>query len=168
MAFARYLYRLLLGAWMGALLCFGAIVAPALFRELTPEFAGAVVRRIIPALDVAGMAAGLGLLGLGLWVEGAPRKRAAVRAALLGVMLLAAGTSYFVLRPRLAQLRGEAPAKMSELPKDHPVRREFGRLHGLSTFLMLGELVCGLVALGLPLRPKQDEADVAASPSLAG
>ncbi|MFZ5472266.1 MAG: DUF4149 domain-containing protein [Myxococcota bacterium] len=150
----RYLHQLVLGVWMGGLLCFGAVVAPALFRALTPAQAGAVVRQVIPALDVFGLFAAVGVLSLGLVYEGKPRGRSVLRAAFLAGAFVLALASAAVVTPRLAEIRREANDQVSALAPDDPLRREFGRLHGVSTGLMLGQLLLAFGASLLPLRPK--------------
>ena len=157
-SFLGYVHRLLLGIWIGALLCFGAVVAPALFQALTPAQAGSVVHLIFPKLDAFTVFAGFALLAIGAGVEGWPRGRAAVRAGLLIAMTLLACTSALALTPRMASLRAQAGENISDLPKEHPVRQEFGRLHGVSSLVLLGELLLGLGALALPLRRASEAA----------
>ncbi len=150
----RYLHRLLLGVWLGALLCFGAVVAPALFRALTPAQAGSVVHLVFPRLDAFTVFAGFALLALGAGVEGWPTGRARVRAALVVGMTALACASAFAVTPRMADLRAQAGSEMSSLPSEHPLRREFGRLHGVSSMVLLGELLLGLGVLAFPLGRK--------------
>ena len=145
-----YFYRLILGVWLGGLVCFGAVVAPVLFRALSPAQAGSVVRGIIPVLDLGAMVGGPLLLALASALEGLPRRRASrVRAGLLLLMTGCAGASGLWVTPRLDSLRAQSGDRISALSVDDPVRREFGRLHGASTALMGLELLAGLVALGL-------------------
>jgi hypothetical protein len=148
----RYLHRLLLGVWIGALLCFGAVIAPSLFQALTPAQAGSVVHLVFPKLDAFTVFAGFALLAMGIAVEGRPAGRGRIRAGLVVAMTLLACTSAFAVTPRMAALRAQANPSMSDLPKEHPVRREFGRLHGVSSMLLLGEVLLGLGALAFPLR----------------
>lgn len=155
MELLRYVHRLLLGAWIGALLCFGAVVAPTLFRVLTPGQAGSVVRRVLPVLDGYGAIAGLVLLAVGWACEGAPRGRARLRAGALLGATLAAWVSLFVVTPRMTELRAQAADQISELPADHPLRREFGKLHGVSSSLSLAALLLAGVALAVPLRRRE-------------
>lgn len=155
MEILRYVHRLLLGIWLGALLCFGAVVAPTLFKVLTPGQAGQVVRRVLPVLDGYGAIAGVVLLAVGWVVEGAPRGRARLRVGALAGATLAAWVSLFVVTPRMSELRAQAADQISELPADHPLRREFGKLHGVSSSLSLAALLLGGVALAVPLRKRE-------------
>jgi hypothetical protein len=144
-----FLYRLLLGVWLGALLCFGAVVAPALFKVLAPGQAGSVVRQVIPVLDLYGLIAGVVLVAVSLAYEGRPRGKSAVRLGLLAAMVIAVAISAFYVSPTMESLRESVGGEMSKLAPGDPVRRQFGALHGVSSVLMALELVLGLVALGL-------------------
>jgi hypothetical protein len=144
---------LLLGAWVGALLCFGVVVAPALFRALAPVEAGLVVRQVIPVLDGYGMAAAVLLLVL-MAPEGRHR-RAWIGRGLVAGMGAFAALSFLVITPRMESLRAEANGRISDLPATDARRQEFGRLHGASSAASAAVLVLGLASLALPLRPKQ-------------
>lgn len=161
-----YLHRLLLGLWIGGLLCFGAAVAPALFQALAPGQAAAVVQLVFPRLDAFTVAAGFALLGLGLALEGRPRGAGLWRQGLVLGMTVLACASAFAVTPRMARLRAQAHGSLSDLPKDDPIRRQFGQLHGASSTLLLGQLLLGLGALALPLR-RQDAAGRAPVPPRA-
>lgn len=155
MAYLGYLYRLLLGVWVGAILCFAGIVAPALFRILGRDQAGAVVREILPTFDAFALAAGVALIAVSLFGDGMPRGRSLVRLAIFATMTALVAISLFGIVPRMEDLRAQAGGAIAALEQGHPLRREFGRMHGLSTLLMLAQLVLGAVALGLPLRGRQ-------------
>jgi hypothetical protein len=59
-------------------------------------------------------------------------------------------------------IRSEAGGAIAALDSTHPLRRAFGRMHGVSTMLMLGQLLLGAVALGIPIREKGDARSSAA------
>ena len=151
MAALRYIYRLGLSLWLGSIFFFAAAVAPALFRTLSSAESAGVVGRLIPFLDVFGLIAGPVLVGLAAVAEGRPRGRTAVRAGLLGAMSVLALVSLAVVTPKMEGLRAQA-GSISALAPDDPLRHQFGMLHGVSTLLMLGEALCGLVALGFAVR----------------
>jgi Domain of unknown function (DUF4149) len=161
MAYFGYLYRLLLGVWMGAILCFAGIFAPALFRVLGRDQAGAVVREVLPRFDSFALGAGVILMAVSLLAEGA-RGRCLLRLALLALMTAFVAVSLFGITPRMEALRAEAGGGIAALEPTHPLRREFGRLHGISTLLMLGQLVLGAIALGIPIREKAGQTRSAA------
>ncbi|MBX5484349.1 MAG: DUF4149 domain-containing protein [Myxococcaceae bacterium] len=156
MGVVRYLFRLLVGVWVGGLLCFGAIVAPALFQVLTPEQAAHVVRRVLPAIDAYALVAGGLLLILAFVHDGVPRSwPQRIRAVLLIGMTACAALSAGWVTPEMDELRTRANDSISSLPREDPIRREFGKLHGVSSALALAELLAGLVVLALAPGPRR-------------
>lgn len=152
MELLRFVHRLLLGVWIGALLCFGAVVAPTLFRVLgSPAAAGGIVREIIPVLDVAGVLIAITVLVIEFVLGGWPRGRARIRWIALVFALALGGISIGYVVPRMSALRHQAENRISELPSADPLRREFGMLHGVSTMLMLMQLLAAATALAVPL-----------------
>ncbi|MDQ3265595.1 MAG: DUF4149 domain-containing protein [Myxococcota bacterium] len=146
-----FVYRWVVGTWVGALFAFGALFAPALFRAMTPPEAGAVVRQVIPALDALGLGAAAIAVAAGWLLEGLGERRARARLVLLALAAALAGVSAGWVSPRMATLRAQAGAGISSLSREDPVRREFGRLHGASSGLMLLEWL--LVSAALALAP---------------
>lgn len=158
MGVIRFFYRLVVGVWMGGLLCFGAVLAPALFRVLTPEQAGSVVREVFPSLDVFALVAGVMLVALSVAHDGVPRSWLhRIRVVVLSVMFGCAAVSFWWVTPKMEALRRQANDSVSALPKEDPVRRQFGALHGVSATLMLAELAFGLGALALGPRSRRGE-----------
>lgn len=50
---------------------------------------------------------------------------------------------------RIRAIRMQSPVAISDLPRESPVRRRFGILHGVSSMLLLGQvLVAGLAVAG--------------------
>jgi hypothetical protein len=145
----QYLHNLLLGLWVGALVAFAAVFAPSLFQVLPSNEAAQVVRTVLPRLDLYALVAGPALVALGLYADFPPRGRSLVRIALLAAMVGLATANLFMVGPRLESLRAQAQGQVSALPREHPTRRAFGRLHGVSTGLKLGELALGLLTLAL-------------------
>ena len=127
----------LLGLWIGAMLFFAGVMAPAAFAVLeTPAQAGQLVARTLAVLNLVG--AGLALavallsrrLGGGAWLPGIA----------LGLGLLCI-LSHFGVTAALAEIRA-TPGWDS----DPALRRRFGALHGVSVGL-LGATLLGAVAL---------------------
>jgi hypothetical protein len=169
MAYFGYLYRLLLGAWIGGILCFAAFFAPALFRLLGRDQAAAVVREIIPTFDGFALAAGAALMVVSVFAEGA-RGRSLIRLGLFAAMTALAAVSLFGVTPAIEALRAQVGGEISALEQRHPIRLAFGRLHTASTLLMLGQFVLGAIALGIPIwgsPPRRWFADRAAPVALA-
>jgi hypothetical protein len=135
----------LLAAWIGAAALVAAVVAPAAFAVLpTRALAGALVGRVLPVVFVAGLVAGLGAAVLG-WSAGAGFGRARLVLPLLAAALCAA--AQFGVGPRIQRVRAQIGPSVEALPPTDPLRREFGRLHGVSVALM----GAGMLAAGAAL-----------------
>lgn len=125
-----------LAAWLGAVLFFGASVAPAAFAVLpTRTDAGALVGRTLPVLMLAGMVVGaILMLGAGrLRAAGAALRRA---TAIVGISMLAScGLAQLWVAPAIDRIR-TAAGTIETRPPDDPLRRRFGRLHAMSVALL--------------------------------
>lgn len=151
MRLVQWVYFLPLVLWLGMLVAFAAFFAPSLFRHLPgPDQAGLVVRSVLPKLEVVGIA--VSVLALGVALSRAPLKGVSnfVRLGALSVALSCSALSAFVVTAKMERLREEAGGSVSSLDKSHPIRQQFGRLHGVSSGLMLLAFLAGLTAFALP------------------
>jgi Domain of unknown function (DUF4149) len=142
----RFLQFLTLGTWMGAVLYFGAIVAPAAFSVLTQDQAGALVGLTLGRLHLMGIVAGLiYLLVTAIWARSAA---ALLRPASLLVLIMVVLTfiSQFWVTGTMDALRAQM-GSVSATPATNQLRASFDRLHRLSVNLELAVLVAGLLAL---------------------
>jgi hypothetical protein len=89
-----------------------------------------------------------------------------VKRVIFALMTVLVAASMILVVPRMNAIRAEASEPMSALVAEHPLRTEFGRLHGFSALLMLGQLVLGAAALGIPIRgwPQRTTNDAERSP----
>ncbi|HSJ63905.1 MAG TPA: DUF4149 domain-containing protein [Gemmatimonadaceae bacterium] len=126
----------LVAAWLGAVLFFGLAVAPSVFAVLARQAdAGALVGRLLPILFISGFVVGVMLLFAAARLDSAAR---VVRRALGGaglVMVVCCGLAQGWVAPELARIRTAAGA-LETRPPDDPLRRAFGRLHGMSVLLL--------------------------------
>ncbi len=132
---------LTLGAWIGAWLLFGAVVAPTAFRVLpSTEVAGSLVGPVLEALHLYGAAAGalLALLAVAL---GRGRLLVALPLLMSAVCLY----SHFGVSAELSEIRDLAfgPGGAPEFAA------RFTRLHrvSLGLFMGLGGAAVGLLVL---------------------
>jgi len=125
-----------IAAWVGAVLFFGASVAPAAFAVLSSRSdAGALVGRTLPVLMYGGMVLGaiLILSARKLRTAGAAVRRGTV---IVGVVMLGTcGLAQLWVAPEIDRLRGAAGV-LETRPPDDPLRQRFGRLHGMSVALL--------------------------------
>ena len=143
----RFVHLLALGVWIGTVVFFSFVVAPALFAVLGPAHAGDVVGVIFPRYYALGTGSAVTALGcalaLGRTATARGRWRGAAGAVALGLAVtLWAG---LVVAPRAQRLRATLQARGEEPGADE----EFRRLHGLAVALNGTALLAALTALGL-------------------
>jgi len=150
--FLRFVRVLALGAWVGAIVYFAAVVTQGAFA-------------VLPSRDEAGLLVGFTLGGLHLMgviaaaifvaasVALTKSLRAFIEPAVLGVILMAALTivsqSYVI--PKMALLRGQM-GSVDATPASDPPRAEFDKLHGVSVDIEGGVLIIGLISVFLAVR----------------
>ena len=147
----RFLQFFALGTWVGSILYFGAIVAPAAFTVLTADQAGALVGVTLGRLHLIGMVAGVIYL-IAAAVD-AKSVSALARPAPLLVLLMIVLTflSQFWVMGTMDALRAQM-GSVSATPATNSLRASFDRLHTISVRLEMGVLLSGLIALLLTSR----------------
>jgi hypothetical protein len=146
----RFLMMLSLAAWLGGIVFFGAVMAPALFSTLpSRHLAGSVVTRTLASLHMMGLVCGVLFLGASALhnylVRGAAQLISTAHV-LIVLMLLLTVISQFAIAPRMATLRADMGV-IDEVAPDDARRIEFNRLHVWSTRLEMGVLLLGLGTL---------------------
>jgi hypothetical protein len=150
----RYAYLLALVFWLGGLLAIGGIAAPAIFEALSAasgvpgrELAGLTVGAVLRQFYVATcFAAAVMLASFTLMAALGPRPvRFAVRLSILVAMTAVTLYSGFVLGPRVQRMQRDIGGPVAALPEQDSRRVAFGRLHGLSTALLMLTAAGGLV-----------------------
>lgn len=142
----RFLQFFTLGTWVGGILYFGAIVAPAAFAVLTADQAGAMVGVTLGRLHLLGIVAGV--LYLIATAAGERSVAALVRPAplLVFVMILLTFASQFWVIPTMDALRAQM-GSVDATPATNPLRVSFDRLHVRSVRIEGAVLLSGLAAL---------------------
>lgn len=137
------LYRLAVAFWAGGIAIFTFVLTPILFRTLTRDQAGNIVGILFPGYFRWGLACGAVSLVTLLLL----RDRAFVaRLVIILAMLAITSVQAFVIEPRAAALKREIPS-FETTSKDHPLRRQFSRLHGISAVCNLSVFGGGAVLL---------------------
>jgi Domain of unknown function (DUF4149) len=128
MQIAAIIYRLAVALWFGGVTLFTFVLTPIIFRSYDRDTAGQIVGFLFPAYFRWGL--GCGLVGLAtlLLFRG---KNFLPSLIIIAVMLALTSLGAFYIEPRAAALKKEIPSFVST-PKDHPLRKEFSRLHGIS------------------------------------
>lgn len=137
--------------WIGGIIFFAFVVAPALFTVLpTTQMAGNVVSVALGQLHAVGLIAGLVFLICSVVynrIKYAQLRLFTATHILMVLMLAMTATSQFVVTPRMRQVRSSLT-----VPQSSSVREEFDRLHAWSTRLEGGTLLLGLGVVLLTAR----------------
>jgi hypothetical protein len=147
----RFLQLFALGAWVGAIIYFAAVVTRDAFAVLpNRDVAGVLVGSTLGGLHGMGVIAAVIYLGASLGLRGS---RGLVQPAALCVvlMLLLTLASQRTVIPKMAALRTSMVSLEATAPDDTR-RAEFDRLHGISVGIESGVLLVGLVGLFLTVR----------------
>jgi hypothetical protein len=155
MSALRFFMMLSLVTWIGAILFFGAVLAPTVFKVLpTHQLAGAVVSRSLTALHWIGIVSGMVFLATSMAYSrltvGAAQP-SAPRHLLVILMIALTLISQFGISSRMNSLRAEMRV-IDDVPRTDPRRVEFNNLHLWSTRAEMGVLIMGLAALYLSVR----------------
>jgi hypothetical protein len=149
------LVYLVLGLWLGALVFFGAVLAPIAFSQLPPLFptpaagihaAGLVVGGSLVRLHWIGLFCGLIFLVVSV-VARAHYRTILPQAVLVLAMMLLTAYSQFSIIPRMDTARDSVGGNVAAVAPGNPGREIFDRLHERSVHVEGLVLLCGLGAL---------------------
>ena len=152
------LVYLVLGLWLGALVFFGAVLAPIAFSQLPPLFAtpaagihaaGMVVGGSLVRLHWIGLFCGLIFLVVSVLAR-AHYRSIIPQALLVLVMMLLTAYSQFSIIPRMDTARDSVGGNVDAVAANNPGREIFDRLHQQSVHVEALVLLCGLGALAAP------------------
>lgn len=133
--------------WIGAIVFFGAVVAPTVFTVLpTHELAGRVVNHSLGALHWMGIISGIVYLVCSMIYARLAKGFAhpfAARNVLIAAMIALTAISLFVVTAKMEVLRTEMGV-IDNVPFGDARRVEFDRLHEWSTELEGAVLIMGL------------------------
>jgi hypothetical protein len=146
MNYLDMLYRLAVALWAGGNAIFSLLLTPILFKTESRDTAARIVGNLFPAYFRWGLACGVVALVCRLVSRSGTGK---VQIALLVVMLAVASFQAFVVEPKAAELKQQI-GSFEATPKEHPLRREFSKLHGVSAVCNLSVLAGGVVLVLMP------------------
>jgi uncharacterized membrane protein len=143
----RVLFLAALVVWVGEIVFFSFVVAPAIFGTLPTAVAGEAVGAIFPGYYGVGLGAGAVLIGSSLVLAvrlGLPRRW--LLAGGLGVLMVSL-TLYaaLIIQPRITVLRPQLHSDVA----GESVRPEFDRLHRRAVQLNGLTLLLGLGLIGV-------------------
>lgn len=151
---ARTLRLFALILWIGGIVAFGAVFAPAAAHALNTQELGAVIGPALAKLHLIGILCGVVLL-LSLRMLGKRAFQPLAQVVLVVAMvLLTLISNRFLLQP-MEHTRQITNGYLSAFPPDAPIRRDFDNRHHWSTRVEGTILLCG-VALALLVAFEQD------------
>jgi uncharacterized membrane protein len=142
----KFIHLLSIVVWLGMLIFFTFIGAPAIFRELPRETAGQVVGRIFPKYWLTGYIASvlsLATLGAASFMQ---RAFPAWRILILIAMTVISFYSGLVVGKKARSLK--ARIKQGSDDKE-ALKRDFKKVHALSAVLNITVIALGLVLVWL-------------------
>jgi len=141
---ARWLYLVALIVWVGEVVFFSFVVAPAVFRIFPPPAveAGRILSAVFPIYYKVGYACGVVLLAASLIVASTAQARLwpGVGTVVVAGMLAATLYAGMVILPRTSELRPQ----IHDATAPAGVKEEFDRLHHLAVLLNGGVLLGGI------------------------
>lgn len=137
------IYRIAISFWVGGVALFTFVLTPIIFRVNDRDTAGRIVGTLFPGYFKWGLACGAVALFSLLIVRGGN-----FRASLVILLLMLSLTAFqaFFIEPKAAAIKKEIPSFVTT-PKDHPLRREFSRLHGMSAVSNISVFAGGVVLI---------------------
>ena len=148
MAIVSILLNLALAFWVGGVALFTFVLTPILFHTQPRDLAGKIVGVLFPGYFYWGLGCGAVSLLCLLLQRGRYFFPALV---LLALMLSATAFQSFYIEPRAAALKQQI-GSFENTSKDHPLRKEFSKLHGISAACNLAVFVGGVALLILRQR----------------
>lgn len=142
----KSLYNLAIALWAGGNAIFTLLLTPILFKTESRDTAGRIVGNLFPGYFRWGIACGIVALLCQVAGSGTARRLPLI---LLVVMLAITSFQALYVEPRAAELKQQI-GSFETTPKDHPLRREFARLHGISAACNLTVLAGGVILVVLP------------------
>ncbi len=134
------LYRLAIALWVGGVALFTLVLTPILFKTQTRDLAGSIVGVLFPGYFRWGLACGITALVCHLIMRG----KGMLPAILLVIMLALTALQAFYIEPKAAAIKQQITS-FDTTPKDHPLRRDFSRLHAVSASCNLTVLGGGII-----------------------
>lgn len=145
MQIVSIIYRLAISLWLGGAALFTFVLTPMLFRSESRDTAARIVGLFFPGYFRWGLACGIIALVCRIFLSGRWQVAA---GAILFLMLTLTSIQAFYIEPRAAAIKQEI-VSFETTSKDHPLRREFAKLHGISAACNLTVIVGGVVLVVL-------------------
>ena len=157
------LRSIVLAAWLGTALFFGAVVAPTAFSVLRTvdlpnanEIAGTMVTRCLSVVNISGFIISLFLLLTYFLQKGSKGQVARILEIVsIVVILLTTSVGHWLIAARMRALRAAMILPIDQVRLGDPRRMEFNSLHGYSVNALALAMIAALVTLVVFSRKQQ-------------
>ena len=146
MQYIEMLYRVAISLWAGGNAIFSLLLTPILFKTESRDIAARIVGNLFPAYFRWGLACGVIALVCRLAGRGVDLKLPVI---VLAIMLSLTSFQAFYVEPRAAELKQQI-GSFETSSKEHPLRKQFSKLHGVSAVCNLAVLAGGVLLVVLP------------------
>lgn len=143
MQYLTIVYRLLIAFWVGGATLFTFVLTPTLFKRFDRDLAGNIVGVLFPGYFKWGLICGVVALACLLFTRG---RHWVVSSVIIVAMLMITSLQAYVIEPKAAAIKQEIPSFVTT-PADHPARKAFKKLHGISAVGNLGVIGGGIALL---------------------
>jgi uncharacterized protein DUF4149 len=149
----------ILGFWIGVIALFSFVVAPSAFAVMpSGSFAGAMVSRVLGAVEVIGIGAGSVLLFNALFSRNRLGRIRNLEIIAYSITVITMLFSRFYVSSRLHDTRNRLGDSLASLPSTDIIRAQFDMLHRLSVGSLTLCLLIALAMLAILLWNKPDHA----------
>jgi len=144
----KYLHLLSLIVWIGSMIFFSFIGAPAIFKTLDRHTAGDVVGVIFPKYYLVGYSCSLLALATLAYLGSRTGFTPPVKGGIVVLALMTGAVFYsgMVTAPKVNEVKYQIRAETDEA-KAAALRKSFGKLHGISMIQNVVTLVLGLALI---------------------
>ena len=143
---STFFYRLAVACWLGGASLFTFVLTPIIFKSYDRDTAGGIVGILFPGYFQWGVFCGV--IALAAIFMSATITRRKIAAGIIAAMLVISSIQALVIEPKAAALKKQIPS-FATIPKDDPLRVQFGKVHATSAGLNLAVIGGGLVLLAL-------------------
>ena len=145
MQYFEILYRLAISLWTGGVAIFTLMLTPIIFKTESRDVAGRIVGYLFPDYFRWALACGIIALICNVVSRGINLRLPVI---VLVVMLALTSIQSFYVEPRAAELKRQI-GSFESTSKEHPLRKEFSKLHGVSAVCNLSVLAGGVLLVVL-------------------
>lgn len=146
MQYIEMLYRLTVSLWAGGNAIFTLMLTPILFKTESRDTAARIVGTMFPGYFRWGLVCGVIALVCRLTGRGL---NPVLPVIVLAIMLAVTSFQAFYLEPRAAELKKQI-GSFESTGKEHPLRKQFSKLHAVSAVCNLTVLAGGVLVVVLP------------------